>query len=469
MFTVMKQQIKDGLKDARFIFLAVLILAAFMINGLIFSEQYNADKESWQSSVRENTRLFEPTASNLQDLSNYEQTMVKPPSPLAFVSGGQEEKIPNSLTVNAFRYLNPETVTRDNRVMPVVPSVDWIFIIGSLMTLLAIFISYNSICGEKRDGTLSLVLSNNISRLQIFLGKYLGLMIVLVSTLLVGVFFNLTLLVISGTWSATAQLVEVLAYVLLFSILMLSLMVLLGVTVSSLTKQPAVSLVVLLVLWVGVVVVIPGLAWIFSEQMVKVPSNFELEREMTAAEEAIWDSKGPDAQNLMGDMFSENYRLWAEGWVEVLAMQERIRDDAVATQIRQAELNQTYSSLSPTGLLGASLQKLCLTGVDGFKSFYGSARRYQQQFHDFIVERDGADRNPENPHLVHSQGNRCVRGIFSTEPVEFATVPRWHNMFRTDSLPGESEFPVMEFIILMLENIFVAGIGFLAFARYDPR
>lgn len=469
MFTVMKHQLAEGLKDARFIFLAVLILSAFLINGLIFSEQHNAGRASWQSAVRENTRLFEPTAANLQDLSNYEQTMVKPPSPLAFVGGGREDELPNSLTVNAFRYLNPEKVSRDNRVMPVVPAVDWIFIIGSLMTLLAIFISYNSICGEKRDGTLVLVLSNKISRLQIFLGKYLGLMIVLVLTLLMGVAFNLTLLFFSGAWPVTAQILEVLAYVLLFSILMLSFMVLLGVTVSSLTKQPAVSLVVLLVLWVGFVVIIPGMAWILSEQMVKVPSSFELEREMAAAEEVIWDNKGEKAQNLTGDLFSENYRLWAEGWVEILAMQQLKRDDAVATQIKQAELIHLYSSFSPTGLLETSLQKLCSTGIEGFKSFYGTAGSYQRQFHAFVVDRDQEDDNPRNPHLVNSQGNRSLAGTFSRLPVDFATVPRWHNMFREGGLPGDGEFPMMEFVILVLGNLLVAVIGFLAFARYDPR
>jgi ABC-type transport system involved in multi-copper enzyme maturation permease subunit len=205
MFTIIKHQIKEGLKDARFIFLALLILLAFLINGLIFSVQYHADVQSWHSAVNENTQLWRPTASNLQSLSNYEQSMAKPPSPVAFIAGGQEDKIPNTVTVNAFRYLNPEVVTRDNKIMPVVYALDWVFIIGSLLTLLAVFLSYDSICGEKRDGTLGLVMSNSISRLEIFFGKFLGLLFVLALTMLVGVLLNLAVLVMSGSWPVSTH------------------------------------------------------------------------------------------------------------------------------------------------------------------------------------------------------------------------------------------------------------------------
>jgi hypothetical protein len=150
-------------------------------------------------------------------------------------------------------------------------------------------------------------------------------------------------------------------------------------------------------------------------------------------------------------------------------MQQLIRDDAVATQISQAEMIQTYASISPVGLYESSLRSICATGAEGFKSFYRSARRYQQQLHEFILQRDKADTNPANPHLVHSQGNRCVQGIFSTLPVDFTTVPRWHNIFQDGGLPADIHFPLVELMVLFLENLFVAGVAFAAFARYDPR
>ncbi len=469
MLHIIKQQIKEGLKDARFVFLAILILSTFLVNGLVFSEQYNADMDSWRRSVNETTRLLEQQTSNLQLLSNYEQTMVKRPSPLAFIAGGGEDRIPNSITVNAFRYMDPQTISRDNKVMPVVQSMDWIFIIGNLMTLLAVFISYNSVCGEKRDGTLALLLSNPVSRLQIFLGKYLGLLFVLTATLITGALLSLAVLILTGALTFSAELLLMTAIVMLISGITLSLMLLLGMTVSSCTAHPAVSLVVLLVIWVIIVVAVPGIAWILSEQMVKVPSSFELGREMVAAQEAIWDSKPESAQNLFGDLFSENYRLWAEGWTEVVAMRQLIGDDAVATQIGQAELLQAYASVSPTGLLDAILHKVCATGVEGFKSFYRGARRYQQQLREFTVAMDRADGDSQNPHLVYSQGSRSIDKMFSTKPVALSTVPRWHQLFPEQIFPDAAEFPFLELFILILENLLVAAIGFFAFARYDPR
>ena len=52
-------------------------------------------------------------------------------------------------------------------------TVDVVFIFKIVLSALAILFAYNTISGEREDGTLKLVLSNAIPRDTIVLGKYL--------------------------------------------------------------------------------------------------------------------------------------------------------------------------------------------------------------------------------------------------------------------------------------------------------
>ena len=104
---------------------------------------------------------------------------------------------------------------------------------GTLMSLLTILISYEAISGEKRDGTLRLLLSNPVSRMQLFLGKYLGLLSVLLITLAVGAAVSITILITRGALPLTVDVAVSISWALLLACLCLSFFLLLSVAVSS--------------------------------------------------------------------------------------------------------------------------------------------------------------------------------------------------------------------------------------------
>lgn len=150
MINIMKRQILEGLKDTKYIFLAVLVILAFIINAFVYSGRYHQEMTDYNNNIAEMTTNLEAEANNLQSISNYPQIMLQYPSPLAFIADGGQLSLPNSLQVNAFQYVEPEAKARNNEKMPVFEALDWSFIVGVLMTLLAILISFGVICGEKR-------------------------------------------------------------------------------------------------------------------------------------------------------------------------------------------------------------------------------------------------------------------------------------------------------------------------------
>lgn len=470
MFAIIKHQLIDGLRDSRFLFMAALVLIAFAANGIIYAERYNLAMEDWYESIADTTRMLETRAGNLQEISNYPQQMVKHPSSLAFIAEGGENKIPNTVLVNAFIFRTSDLSNRGNEMFPLIPTVDWVFIIGTIMTLLALLLSFGSVCGEKRDGTLGLTLSYPVSRLKLFLGKYLGILLVVVITLLVGVLINLSILLFYEALPATEHAAITIGWAILVSILCLSFMLLAGIAVSSMVWRPAVALVILMIFWLLSIIAIPGIARLVGENGISVPNSFDIRKETEAKRDEIFRSAPDRTFNWSSDpayRFTKDAQNRAKYTEALTAVGQRINDQAQAARIRQAEFIQILSSVSPSGLLAGALESLSGTGTSGYKAFRETARKYHRQLYSFTVERDRTD--PESPHNIYSWGTGSDTGTFSTRPVELNSFPRSHTLWRPGGLYREQNLPAWQLLFFAMANLAAAVVAFLFMARYDPR
>ena len=106
------------------------------------------------------------------------------PNPLSIFNVGTENDGANTVTVELGKPIfefsssiwGAPTQKRgsDNPFLAMFLAVDVVFIFKIVLSALAILFAYNTISGEREDGTLKLVLSNAIPRDTVVLGKYLG-------------------------------------------------------------------------------------------------------------------------------------------------------------------------------------------------------------------------------------------------------------------------------------------------------
>jgi len=61
-----------------------------------------------------------------------------------------------------------------NSLSVLFPTLDFLFIVTIVLSLLAILFSYDAVTGERQSGTLKLVVANSISRVKILSGKLIG-------------------------------------------------------------------------------------------------------------------------------------------------------------------------------------------------------------------------------------------------------------------------------------------------------
>ena len=467
MINIARNQIRRGLKDAKFLFMAMLVLVAFVANGFIYSGSYHVEREDYERSLRKTERDLEASSSSLLAVTNYMQAAVRPPSPLAFIADGGSAQLPNSWQVNAFMYRNPENKARSNEQLPIVIPLDWSFIIGTLISLLTILISYETISGEKRDGTLRLLLSNPVSRMQLFLGKYLGLLIVLLITLAICAVVNITILITQGALPFTADVAVSIGWALLLACLCLSFFLLLSIAVSSLVVTPAIGLVILIIAWILAVAAVPGAARMVAEQSFDVPAYYEVTREIEAKTDALQREMPVNSLNWNGNPFAEGMRNRAEYCRRRIAIIQEAWDKMISEQIRQARLIDLISYISPTGLVNCALQDICETGIPGFEKTMDLVGRYQDQLHVFMLAMDKLD--GESPHLTYTWGDGTDPGVYSTKPVASSTIPRIQALWRSSGLSASQAVPWLQLILLTAANLQMAVMAFFALLRYDPR
>ena len=467
MLNIARRQITEGLRDAKFLFLAAVVLLAFLANAVIFTDSYKAKMEDYKLHQVDTNRLMQELCGNLQQVAVFLQEFLLPPSPLEFIAEGGGSTMPNVIEMNTFARWNIKYQHGTNDHLPSLPAFDWVFIVGVLMTLLALLVSYSAVAGEKRDGTLSLVLSNPLSRLQLFAGKALGLIFVLLICLLIGVSLNILTMQLLGGPPLDADTIWPICWAVALSALTVSAFVLLGLAVSSMTRSPAVSLVILLVIWVLSVFAAPGIARLVSEQTVELKTQANINDEIERKYEEIQQAASRFANDWNGDAFAENVPDRAQLRIDVADARMKIYDDYHADLTNQVLVSNSLSSVTPYGLLTDGLQKTCGTGVYGFLQLQKNAIQYRRQLHDFVVNTDKNDK--DTPHLVYGGRSYFDEGVFSQKPVSFSSVPKATALWTPSGLSPEREWPLVQLLIMLGFNLVAGLAALIALLRYDPR
>jgi ABC-type transport system involved in multi-copper enzyme maturation permease subunit len=467
VLSVIRRVILEGMRNSQYLFLTVLIVVLFVANGVVYSLGYRQQMEDYRETVAENYRLLQPACKSLQDVAVFEQTVRRPPSPAAFIADGGEQFLSNAVQLNAFGRWETIRQNAVNDHSPIQQPIDWIFIIGTLTTLLAVLLSYSSVSGEKQSGTLRQVLSNPLPRYKFVLAKYLGLMFCMLLTLSVGIASGLLTINLMDGPAINQQMVEAIGWALVFAVLTISLFLLTGLAISSLTGNSTVSMVVLLVFWIFAVVIVPGVGKLAAEQIVIVPSDSEVRAELDAQISAVYEATPPETTGWTDDLFGPLAQRIMSFREKERDTEQRIKDDYLDTQLSEAMLAQQISSASPSGLLSDSLQGLCSTGVYGLRNFVDMAEEYRRQLKRFVIERDSQD--GESPHLVFGFRSGIYPGAFSGEPVPFETIPRYVALWDNDSRRPADFFPIWQLLYLLFLNLNVGLLAVVIFSRADIR
>jgi ABC-type transport system involved in multi-copper enzyme maturation permease subunit len=452
----------------------------------MFVAKYKQDSQDYWKNTNKNLSNLSEKTKRLCDIALYEQIIYRKPKPLAVCTDGFEKYFPNCLRFNIFSFHDTEVRGGDdldlirsmysdqagsqaNLDIVRFSDIDWVFIISLVLSFVALIFTYDTICGEKKAGTLRLMLSTSVQRHKILIGKYISIMLTLGIPLFIGLLANLLIVISSrDIILITCDWLKIFTIVLL-SFLYLSFFVWLGMFVSSRTKHSAHSMVVLLLAWVGLTILIPSFGRIISETICKSPAPTELQRKLTEARKQISDDRN-------SGKFGENAGAFGgiaenpPGTAQMVNAQtlafNQIYEDHLNKLIAPLTVGRSLTRFSPTVLYQCASETISGTGITRFKNLYQQAKRYQIDLKEYVRDKDAQD--PESLHLLcsHTQAIKDWT-VISKKPVDFDTIPKFQEQ---DLTLGQSlKLTIWDIGVLFLFNILVFTAAYVAFLKYDVR
>ena len=283
---IAKRELYDNLNSLRFALATVLLLALMLTNAVVHLREHPERIQKYRTSVTD-YRSALTSRTNLYNLAQEGPGMLyKQPSPLHFCAEGGEDFLSDVVNAGSFvwsssdglngfwRLEYPAATPNLTNIRPDVTKIDWGFVSGYVLSLIALLFTFDSISGERERGTLRLMLANPMPRHTVLIGKFLGALISIFMPFTLAMLINLFVISASGDVHLGTEAWGRLSIIFLIVLLYTCLFIALGLLVSVRVQGSAISLVVLLLTWVTFVVFTPNTLASIASGFSSAPMTF---------------------------------------------------------------------------------------------------------------------------------------------------------------------------------------------------
>jgi ABC-type transport system involved in multi-copper enzyme maturation permease subunit len=472
--TFIKKELLTNILSFRFLVTFLLLLVIVIVTVFILTDDY--------------VRRVDEYARRQSEIENYLQKYAHFNRIGAILSPSQ----PPISFYSLIRGLSSETNIEefDNDPLPVMfPLIDLTFIVTILLSLIALLFSYDSISGEKEDGTLKLMLSNRLPRAKIILGKVVGGTLTLLAPFLLSLIIGLIIILLNPRVQWQGQDWGAFGLIILGSIIYFTLFYCLGLFISSRHHASSSSVMTSLFVWVLLVLVIPNMSPYLASFLAKTPSKIKVDREVYRITQVERDEVG---RKLMRERILEmqkKYPVLAERLSDT-EIQKRIAQDAgykqayeelreaieqalfEANQIQgqkasliqneldrkeeaQQRLSLYISMISPLSDFTYLATDLSSTGIRNMNYFRRIYRIWDQAFGDYGTKKMAALKE-KDPRI----------DIWNS-PVDVSDRPRFE--YHQEALMERLKAAIRFFVILIIFSLALFTAAFFSFVRYDVR
>ena len=491
---IIKKEILDNLFSHKFLFIFILCSVLILFSVYIGASDYVESKKEYDLNIAALNERMQPPATYSLFSERLGYRLYRPPQVLRTVVAGVEDAAGRASYPNVPYETNlSESRQESNTVFTLFGSLDLMFAVKFILSLCALFLTYDAVSGEKESGTLKLTLSNSVSRARLISGKiignYLSILMLFLAPLLMGLIVLSVFPGISlngGDWLR-------LVFIIVMFLLYISTFFALGIFVSAMTTRASTSFLILLFLWMALVIVIPGASVILAEQFRPIASSSALANEKglygtLASQDVNQEFNKRYSEEIMPKMNQRRMELEPLAKQDPQKYQEEIAKLSVAANeevsklsvIMQQEVNdrvtahneevnrdyqlqkdaqqslaKNLSRISPASGLTFSSMTLARTGADEYDRFLAATRNYRP------IHRAWMNNNPDFTEIDPATGLSKARNIDPSIIPQIPYTPERLGELLMRTLP---DFALMAAMMIIL----LTG-SYFAFLRYDVR
>ena len=464
MWHIAKRELYDNLNSLRFALATVLLLGLMLTNAVVHLQEQPARVQKYLTAVTDARNALEARVDSLYELARRGPgKLYKKPSALYFCAEGGDPFLSGAVESNHYFWGNddlnsfwqmryPAATSNLTNIRPDVTKIDWAFVIGYVLSLIALLFTFDSVAGERESGTLRLMLANSVPRHAVLVGKFLGALMSVSIPFALAVLVNL---LVFSTSSAVHLSIDVwgrLGIIFFVAILYTCLFLALGLLVSSRVQRSAVSLVMLLLTWVTLVVFMPSVLALIASGFSSPMSKDELR----IRQKQITDKHLEEYRRGLGGPNSAALQAGSKYVTQEAVEQERLIEERLDEQIAQVQRARSITRISPTAVVQHLLESFAGTGFERHLQFLENAQRYAIEYRKFVADTDRGD-----PASLHLMG---VRKGMSEKPVRPESIPIFED---TLNLSKDFNTAAMDLLLLTLFVVVLLAGAYLAFVRVE--
>ncbi|MBT4484611.1 MAG: ABC transporter permease subunit [Candidatus Latescibacteria bacterium] len=370
--TIIVREIQEYIKSKKFLIGLLVTIFLVTLSTVINIEDFQRRNNDYHTALQLSKSLF--------------IKVYRPPQVLSIFAQGKDRIFGTTVTL---MYGKISTITtgymgvlfdKDNQLGAGFSTVDFSFIVKIVLSLLVIFFAYNSISGEKANGTLKMVLANRVPRDTMILGKCIGGLFVIILSLLIALIFSLLIIVLHPAVSLGIP-----DWIRIFgmfgvSALYLAVFYIMSFFISVMVNRPSTALIVLLQLWLFLTVIYPNATVIIVKKWYSVSSEEELYRRKYEPTKEIQELNDR-IKELRKTGNREQSRQLSQKIREMRGNELAVRNYQIDSEFRnelhrQAECAQNIAILSPSVLYDKIMIRLAKTGMAEFEKFIDALLPY---------------------------------------------------------------------------------------------
>jgi ABC-type transport system involved in multi-copper enzyme maturation permease subunit len=469
--TLVLREIHGAILDFRFWVVLVLCLSIIPLSFYVSVKDYSQRLSDYHQEVQ-----------TYRDMTQVEIRMeaegVHPPSPLSIFSRGPDNKMPYKVITSRNGDYKIEYAKLDSKI-------DFGFIVAFVLSILAIVFTFNCISGDKEQGLLRAILSNAVYRRQILFAKLAGNYLVFLAPFLLSILIALLVVQFSGIIPVfSAEILPTILLMTAISLVFLFTLFCLGLWISALTAHSALSINVLLLLWIVLGLVIPKISPIISASIYPVESNSVFEAKKSLLRENIFKERKAEEGKVyeklraqfhpgtdgisdewtdLNSAYDEQVIPIRERYSQRLATEtSRLSNDYAMRRNRQNNLAANIARLSPISIVNNLMAEFSSAGNSEASNFLQHAKQYQE-----TVKQEIYDKFTWEEYYTETGSMYGARPIEGFDPSK-ASVPVLDN-YKYLSVGAILQQNRLDIVLLCVYGLLFFVCAFVSFLRFDVR
>ncbi len=399
LMTMIQKEVMHHILSVRFVALLVMCLLLVPLTLSTNYRNYRQNLVDYQEAVKL-TNIEEKTINLKMPLEpdvEVSKLFLKP-TPMSVFANGLADTLPSYLgmTRNGITQGTPALVSSLSNLLG---HLDFLFVVGTVFSLLALLFTFDAVAGEREAGTLRITLANSLPRDLFLWSKLIGGYVVFIVPFLVSLLFGLLMLVWQGFPLGELEVFPRVLGLTLISLLYIGVFFAIGTVISTYLDNSKTALIVAFTVWVFAVLITPRVGFLAAKLIAPARTSQSVYMEKTAMRDdfdAVIDKEKwklineipPDEDGAIR-VSGENQKK-VDGRVKLLEAEYQLKFQNHANKLdrdykreteRQEQLGQTLSRITPTSSLIYLATNLTQTGKGTRSTYFQTGDRYYEMLH----------------------------------------------------------------------------------------